>query len=114
MAKKTVSKTKEGAFAVIATGGKQYKVTTDQTITIEKIKGVKAGDKVSFDQVLLKSEGASVSVGTPLVSGAKVEAEAIELGRSAKVIVMKYKPKSRYHKKNGHRQEFLKVKITSI
>jgi len=102
-------------FAVIQTGGKQYKVSKGSTVAIEKIKGTFAkGDKVSFDQVLLVDDGADTTIGTPYIKGAKVDAEIVEIGRARKLLVLKYKQKSRYLKRNGHRQPFFKVKITSI
>lgn len=102
-------------FAVIKTGGKQYKVSKDEVITIEKIKGdFKKGDKVSFDKVLLVDDGKNTTIGTPYIDGAKVEGEISVIGRARKVLVVKYKQKSRYLKRNGHRQPYFKVKITSI
>lgn len=109
-AKKAVS----GSFAIIATGGKQYKVSEGQSVRIEKILGEhKEGDTITFDNVLLVDDG-STKIGTPTVSGAKVEATLEKIGRAQKVTVIKYKQKSRYFKKNGHRQPFFQVKITSI
>ena len=96
----------------IATGGKQYKVSEGDIITIEKL-GVDAGEKVTFDQVLAVS-GDDMKVGNPTVSGATVEASVIKEGRAKKVIVYKYKRKTGYHKKNGHRQSFTQVKIEKI
>lgn len=117
MATATNTKSKE-EFAVIATGGKQYKVSADSILSIEKIKtnGVeyKNGDKISFDKVLLVDDGQNTTIGTPYIKGAKVDAEIIEIGRARKILVVKYKQKSRYLKRNGHRQPFFKVKITSI
>lgn len=102
-------------FAVIKTGGKQYKVAKDQVVSIEKIKGeFKKGDKVSFDKVLLVDDGKNTTIGTPYITGAQVEGEISMIGRSKKILVVKYKQKSRYLKRNGHRQPFFKVKITSI
>lgn len=102
-------------FAVIQTGGKQYKVSEGTTLSIEKIKGeYKKGDKLVFDQVLLVANDKDTTVGTPFIDGAKVNAEIIEIGRARKVLVVKYKQKSRYLRRNGHRQPFFKVKITSI
>ena len=102
-------------FAVIQTGGKQYKVSKDSLLSIEKIKGkyVK-GDKISFDKVLLVDNGKDTTIGTPYIAGAKVDAEIMEIGRARKILVVKYKQKSRYLRRNGHRQPFFKVKITSI
>lgn len=102
-------------FAVIQTGGKQYKVSKGSLVSIEKIKGeYNKGDKLSFDKVLLVDDGKDTTIGTPYITGAKVDAEIIEIGRARKVLVMKYKQKSRYLRRNGHRQPFFKVKITSI
>lgn len=104
---------KSGDFAVIDTGGKQYVVREGQTLKIEKLE-VNAGEKMVFDKVLLLVKGDSVSVGTPYITGAKVEANIIEQGRHKKILVVKYKQKSRYFKRNGHRQPFTEVAITSI
>lgn len=105
-------------FAVIQTGGKQYKVSQGGVVSIEKMKATgveyKKGDKVSFDKVLLVESGSDTTIGTPYIDGAKVDAEIVEIGRARKVLVLKYKQKSRYLKRNGHRQPFFKVKITSI
>jgi large subunit ribosomal protein L21 len=102
-------------FAVIKTGGKQYKVSKGDFVTIEKIKGeFKEGDKITFDQVLLVDDGKDTTIGTPFISGAKVEAEITEIGRTRKVLVVKYKQKSRYLRRNGHRQPYFQVKILSI
>ena len=102
-------------FAVIQTGGKQYKVSKGGLVSIEKIKGeYKVGDKVSFDKVLLVDDGKNTTIGTPYIKDAVVETELVEIGRSRKVMVIKYKQKSRYLKRNGHRQPFFKVKILAI
>lgn len=102
-------------FAVIQTGGKQYKAEKGKTLSIEKIKGeYKKGDKVSFDKVLLVDDGKNTTIGTPYITGAKVDAEITEIGRARKVMVVNYKQKSRYLRRNGHRQPFFRVKITSI
>lgn len=105
-------------FAVIQTGGKQYKVSEGGLVSIEKIKAketeYKKGDKISFDKVLLVDDGKNVTIGTPYIKGAKVDAEIVEIGRARKILVVKYKQKSRYLRRNGHRQPFFKVKITSI
>lgn len=105
------------AFAVIETGGKQYQVAQGETIKVEKIKAkeaLKEGDSITFDKVLLVDSGDAVDVGTPYISGAKVTGSLVEIGRSPKVTVIKYKQKSRYFKKNGHRQPFFKIKIEKI
>ncbi len=99
-------------YAVIATGGKQYKVSEGDIITIEKL-GAETGEKVVFDQVLAVS-GDGMKIGAPTVSGATVEASVVAEGRGKKIIVYKYKRKTGYHKKNGHRQAFTKVKIEKI
>ena len=99
-------------YAIIATGGKQYKVSEGDIITIEKL-GVEAGEKVTFDQVLVVG-GDDLKVGDPTVAGATVEASVVENGKARKVIVYKYKRKSGYHKKNGHRQQYTEVKIDKI
>ena len=99
-------------YAIIATGGKQYKVSEGDIITIEKL-GVEAGEKVTFDQVLVVG-GDDLKVGDPTVAGATVEASVVENGKARKVIVYKYKRKTGYHKKNGHRQQYTEVKIEKI
>ena len=99
-------------YAIIVTGGKQYKVSEGDKVRVEKLDG-EVGAAVSFDQVLLVG-GDSVSVGNPCVAGAKVEGKITAQGKGKKVIVYKYKPKTGYHKKNGHRQLFTEVEITSI
>ena len=102
-------------FAVIKTGGKQYKVEEGNFVSIEKIKGeYKKGDKISFDKVLLVDDGKDTTIGTPYIAGAKVDAEITEIGRERTILVMKYKQKSRYLRRNGHRQPYFQVKITSI
>ena len=102
-------------FAVIQTGGKQYKVSVGDTVKIEKLAGEhKEGDKITFVQVLLVDNGKDTTIGTPFIAGAKVEAELVEIGRTKKIIVVKYKPKSRYLIRQGHRQHFFKVKILGI
>lgn len=102
-------------FAVIKTGGKQYKVSKGTVVSIEKMKGeYKKGDKLTFDKVLLVDSGKDVTIGTPYIDGAKVDAEIVEIGRARKILVVKYKQKSRYLRRNGHRQPFFKIKVTSI
>ena len=110
-------------FAIIETGGKQYLVSEGDTVRIEKIKGAiegpnrasyAVGDKIVFDKVLLVDDGSNATIGTPYIDGAKVSAELTAIGRAPKVIVVKYKQKSRYFKKRGHRQPFFKVKITGL
>ena len=98
-------------YAIIATGGKQYKVSEGDIITIEKL-GVEAGEKVTFDQVLAVSDN-GIKVGAD-VANATVEASVVKEGRGKKVIVYKYKRKTGYHNKNGHRQAFTQVQINKI
>ena len=100
-------------IAVIETGGKQYVVFDGDVVTIEKIPAEK-GKKVTFDKVLLVDDGKAVTVGAPHVAGAKVTGELVSEGRAAKVTVIRYRQKSRYFKKKGHRQAFSKVKITAL
>ena len=100
-------------YAIIETGGKQYKVSNGDVIKIEKI-DAKVGDNVSFDKVFAFSDDNSLSVGNPTISGKSVKATVLEQSKYKKVIVYKYKRKSGYHKKNGHRQFYTLVKIDSI
>ena len=101
-------------FAIIKTGGKQYLVEEGTVVKIESLKGdLKIGDKVSFDEVLLSDNGKdATTVGAPFIKGAKVEATVQKIARAKKVTVIKYKAKSNYFKKRGHRQPFMEVKIT--
>lgn len=98
-------------YAIIATGGKQYKVAEGDIIYVEKL-GVEDGETVTFDQVLAVNDGA-MKVGGD-VAGATVTASVVKNGKAKKVIVYKYKRKTGYHKKNGHRQPFTQVKIEKI
>ena len=98
-------------YAIIATGGKQYKVAEGDVIKVEKI-DAEAGNTVTFDQVIAVSDG-SLKVGAD-VANATVSATVMEQGRGKKVIVYKYKRKTGYHKKNGHRQAYTQVKIEKI
>ncbi len=100
-------------FAVIKTGGKQYVVSPDTKLKIEKIKG-EVGDTVSFPDVLLFSDGSRTLVGQPAVSGASVEAKIIRQTRDEKKTVFRYHAKTRYRKLKGHRQQISEVQITSI
>jgi large subunit ribosomal protein L21 len=114
-AKKTTKKEENNGFAVIKTGGKQYRVAVGETVTIEKLKGEhKKGDSVTFGEVLLTDNGSDTVIGAPFIDKASVTGEVVSVGRAQKVLVLKYKQKSRYMKKNGHRQPQLKVKITAI
>ena len=99
-------------YAIIATGGKQYKVSEGDVIRVEKL-GVAAGETYDFDQVRAVSDD-QLTIGCPVVEGAKVTATVLGEGKGKKVIVYKYKRKSGYHKKNGHRQAYTEVKIDKI
>ena len=99
-------------YAIIATGGKQYKVAEGDIIKVEKL-GAAEGETVTFDQVLLISDD-KLTVGNPVVENATVTATVVEEGKHKKVIVYKYKRKTGYHKKNGHRQQYTQVKIEKI
>ncbi|MCD7904652.1 MAG: 50S ribosomal protein L21 [Clostridiales bacterium] len=99
-------------YAIIETGGKQYKVSEGDVITVEKL-GVTEGE-YTFDKVLVVADGENVTIGTPNVSGASVTAKVLGEGKAKKVIVYKYKPKKGFHKKNGHRQPFTKLSVTKI
>lgn len=99
-------------FAVIKTGGKQYKVSEGDVLMVEKLAGAK--DEVSFEEVLLVSNGDKTKIGQPTVSGAKVTAKVLGEGKGEKKMVFKFKAKTRQRKKKGHRQPFTKVQITKI
>jgi large subunit ribosomal protein L21 len=106
---------KTGNFAIFQTGGKQYMVSAGDKVKIEKIKGEhKVGDTISFSDVLLVESGADTTVGAPFIKGASVSAEITKIARAPKVTVIKYKAKSNYFKKRGHKQPFFEVKISSI
>ena len=102
-------------YAVIQTGGKQYRVEPGKTVVVEKLDG-EQGTAVVFDQVLLVSsgDGGSVSIGKPTVAGAKVTGSIVEQGRGEKLVVFKFRRRKNYVRKNGHRQDYTAVKIESI
>jgi large subunit ribosomal protein L21 len=100
-------------YAVIQTGGKQYRAEPGQTLWVEKLAG-NAGDKVSFDQVLLVANDGKVAVGTPTVAGAKVSGSIVEQGLGEKLVVFKFRRRKNYVRRNGHRQELTAVKIDTI
>jgi large subunit ribosomal protein L21 len=100
-------------YAVIQTGGKQYKATPGEELRVEKING-KVGDEVYFDRVLLVSKDDTVKVGTPVVENARVKAKILRHARESKIVVFKYKRRKGYRKKQGHRQDFTGIKITEI
>jgi large subunit ribosomal protein L21 len=102
-------------YAVIATGGKQYRVQPGETIKIEKLEGAKDQGAVTFDQVLLVADGADVKVGAPTLPGATVTGEVlVASGKGEKLLIYKYRRRKGYRRKNGHRQLFTAVKITGI
>lgn len=98
--------------AIIRTGGKQYRVSPGSVLRVEKLPA-EAGATVNFD-VLLVGQGETVKIGKPLVAGAKVEAQVVSHGRGPKLIVYKFRKRTNYRKKQGHRQAFTEIKITSI
>ena len=105
-------------YAVIATGGKQYRVQPGETIRIERLNDdagqPRTQGPVTFDEVLLVADGENVKIGTPKVAGAKVEAQIVEAGRGEKLLIYKYRRRKGYRRKTGHRQPFTAVKITGI
>jgi len=100
-------------YAVISSGGKQYKVQEGEILRVEKITG-EVGAPVSFDEVLLFSDGKSVNVGSPLLDKVSVQGHIIEQDKAKKVLVFKYKRRKRFRRKQGHRQPFTAVKIDAI
>lgn len=100
-------------YAVVQTGGKQYRVQPGDTLRVESLKGDE-GDTIELEDVLMVSKDGSVIIGDPTVAGAKVTTEVVGKGRDKKVIVFKYKAKTRYRRKNGHRQAFTDLKVTDI
>jgi len=100
-------------YAVIKTGGKQYRVQEGQTLKLEKLE-VATGETLNFDEVLLVSDGENIKVGAPLVEGAKVTAEVVDHGRGDKVRIIKFRRRKHSMKRQGHRQWYTEVKITGI
>ena len=100
-------------YAIIETGGKQYKVQNGDQIKVEKL-DAEIGSTVVFDKVLAAGEGSDIKVGTPYLDGLTVEADVVESGKGDKVIIFKYKAKKDYRKKQGHRQPYTLVEITSV
>lgn len=100
-------------FAVIRTGGKQYRVAKDDVITVERLPG-EPGDAVELAQVLMIADGAEIKTGTPLVAGAVVDATVVEQSRAAKIIVFKKKRRQNYRRKKGHRQQQTVLRVTEI
>lgn len=100
-------------YAVIRTGGKQYKVQEGEVLKLEKL-AAEVGETVEFDQVLAVKTDGELKIGTPYVEGAKVTAKVLEQGKGKKIVVFKYKPKKNYRRKQGHRQPFTSVRIEKI
>ncbi|OGN16740.1 MAG: 50S ribosomal protein L21 [Candidatus Yanofskybacteria bacterium RIFCSPHIGHO2_02_FULL_50_12] len=99
-------------FAVIKTGGKQYKVSEGDVLMVEKLNV--EGDSITFDQVLMTADGETINLGKPILSGVMVTAKVLEEGKAKKKMVFRYKAKTRQRKKKGHRQPYTKVQITKI
>ena len=100
-------------YAVIKTGGKQYKVSEGETLKVEKL-AAEVGGTVAFDDVLLVADGDDIKVGTPRVEGGKVNATVVSHGRGKKVMIIKFKRRKHYRKQAGHRQAYTEVQITGI
>ena len=100
-------------YAVIATGGKQYRVTKDATLRVEKL-NAEPGSTVEFGEVLLMGEGADVKLGTPLLKGSKVTATVVRHGKGEKVSIVKFRRRKHYLRQKNHRQAFTEVKVTDI
>jgi large subunit ribosomal protein L21 len=100
-------------YAVIQTGGKQYRVQPGETVQVEKL-DAEVGKTVEFNEVLMVADGENVRLGTPHVAGAKVVAEVVDQGRAAKILVYKYRRRNAWHRKQGHRQPFTALKVTEI
>ena len=100
-------------YAIVNTGGKQYRVQPGDTIRVESLPGDE-GDLVELEDVRMVSDEGEVTLGSPTVAGAKVTAEILGRGKAKKIIVFKYKAKTRYRKKNGHRQQYTELRITDI
>jgi len=100
-------------YAIVDSGGKQYKVQEGEILRVEKLAG-EVGENVSFDKILMFSDDENVNIGTPLLENVAVNGHIVEQGKAKKIIVFKYKRRKRYRRKQGHRQQFTAVKIDSI
>ena len=100
-------------YAIIQTGGKQYRVSEGDVLSVEKLP-VAEGEEVVFDQVLTVVSDSDIKIGKPVVEGAKVTAKVVEHGKGKKILIFKYKAKSNYRKRQGHRQPYTKVEISKI
>ena len=100
-------------YAVVESGGKQYRVQEGEILRVEKIPG-DIGNSVTFDKVLMFSDGAKVNIGSPILEGVAVNGHIVEQGKTKKIIVFKYKKRKRYRRKQGHRQQYTAIQIDSI
>jgi large subunit ribosomal protein L21 len=100
-------------YAIVRIGGRQYQAEVGKTLVVEKLPNA-VGDEVQFDEVLFLNEDGNITVGQPLVSGASVKAEVVQQFRGKKIVVFKYKPKERYRRKQGHRQSYTRLLVSSI
>lgn len=100
-------------YAIVRIGGRQYQAEVGKTLVVEKLPNA-VGDEVQFDEVLFLNEDGNITVGQPLVSGASVKAEVVQQFRGRKIVVFKYKPKERYRRKQGHRQSYTRLLVSSI
>ena len=100
-------------YAVVESGGKQYKVVEGDTLRVEKLPG-EVGQEIAFDNVLLFSDGENVKIGQPVLSDVAVSGHIVEQGKAAKIIVFKYKRRKRFRRKQGHRQQYTAIKIDKI
>lgn len=100
-------------YAIVETGGKQFKVSQGDTLYVEKL-AHEVGETITLDKVYMVQDNGTVRVGSPVVEGASVTAKVVEHGRGKKIVVFKYKSKKNYHKKQGHRQPYTKLTIESI
>ena len=100
-------------YAVVNTGGKQYKVQKGETLRIEKIPG-EVGSSVTFDKVLMVADGENIRVGQPVLENVVVQAQIVEQDKAKKILIFKYKRRKRYRRKNGHRQPFTAIRIDGI
>jgi large subunit ribosomal protein L21 len=102
------------AYAIIKTGGKQYRVEKDKTYKFETLEGLGEGSSVEFTEILLHSDGEKISIGEPLLENVKVSGQVVENGRNKKINVLKFKRRKNYMRRYGHRQNYTAVQITQI
>jgi len=100
-------------YAVVKTGGKQYKVTQDQYLKVEKLEG-NEGDSIELDQVLMIADGDKLTIGSPMIDGGKITATILSHGRGKKVEIMKFHRRKHHQKRTGHRQSYTEIKVTAI